>query len=276
MTYEYKWYIIRANYSCEHDIRALVNCEYFKEIFVPYKTVRSGVCEIYAYMYLCDASKSILSKIHGLCDDGFEIIPDDEVDAKRKEFAKYEWYLLRVASNYEEKVRQYMLENSARLGISDYFKEIYIPYEEPGEMELRSKKTAIRKKHCPGYVFLYVNLCDAVLNFINNIPKSLKVYGFLKDGNMLKAISNDDINAMCSRIYTEQETKNLSYGFERGEKVKITEGTFQNFTGIVDAIDEVNDEKSNERKEIVSVKISIFGKPTVLKFNLAQIEKVEE
>ncbi len=276
MTYEYKWYIVRARCGCEQDILALVNGNYFKEVFVPYKMADSDLREIYVHMYLCDESRNVLCGISGLCDDSFEVISDNEIDLKRKELEKYGWYLLRVASNYEEKVRQYILENSTRLGISDYFREVYIPYEELSGVVLKSKKAVMRKKHCPGYIFLYVNLCDEVLNFISNIPKSLKVYGFLKDGSVPKAISNDTINSMCNTLYTAQKDKDLSCGFEKGEKIRIIEGTFQNFTGIIESIDEMNDEKECEKKEIVSVMIYIFGKPTMLKFSLAQIEKVEE
>jgi transcriptional antiterminator NusG len=276
MTYEYRWYIIKINYGCEGNIRELVDSSvYFKEVFVPYQTVCNSkfdtLCEVYIYMHLCDESENILNKIPGFCggeSGNFEVISDDEISLKYKEFNKYKWYILRVASNYEEKARQYMLENSMRLGVDSYFKEVFIPYEELNEMELKSKKVAIRKKFFPGYVFLYVNLCDEALNFINNIPRSLKIYGFLKNGNVLKVISDSEISSMCNALYSAQESKNLNCGYEKGEKVKINDGLFQNFTGKVDMI--------NDEKKIINVEVSILGKPTIIELELDQVEKMED
>lgn len=256
----------------------MVNCTaYFKEVFIPYQTVSDSksdtreLCEVYVCMHLCDESKDILNQTPGFCSDepgNFEVVSDDEMNLKRREFDKYKWYILRVASNYEEKVCQHVLENSMRLGVSDYFKEVFIPYEEPSEAELRSKKIVTRRKCFPGYVFLYVNLCDEVLNFVNNIPKSLKVYGFLKNGNVPKVILDDEIRSMCNALYNAQETKKLSHGYEKGEKVKINDGLFQNFTGKVDVI--------NDEKKIINVEVSILGKPTIIELDLAQVEKIED
>lgn len=279
MTYEYKWYIIKVNYDCEKNIRELVGTSvYFEEVFTPHQTIYSlksdtgELFEVYVCMYLCDESKNILDGImSSFCNDELDklgVVSDDEISLKRKEFDRYKCYILRVASNYEEKVRQHMLESSFRLGVSDYFKEIFIPYEELSEVELRSKKVAKRRKCFPGYVFLYVNLCDEVLNFINSIPKSLKVYGFLKDGNVPKVVSDNEINSMCSALYSAQENKKLSYGYEKGEKVKINGGLFQNFIGKIEMV--------NDEAKVVSVEVSILGKPTVIEFDLNQIEKVED
>ncbi|MGX9891657.1 transcription termination/antitermination protein NusG [Wolbachia endosymbiont of Protocalliphora sialia] len=278
MEYKYKWYIIKVDYGYEKDICELAtNTVYFKEVFVPYQTVcdvKSDIkelCEVYICMHLCDESKNILNQMTGFCGDesgNFEMISDDEVILKRKEFNRYKWYILRVASNYEEKVRQYILENSMRLNINNYFNRVFIPCEELSEMDLKSKKNAKRRKSFPGYVFLYMNLCDEVLNFINNIPKSLKVYGFLKNGNVPKVIEDNEIRSMCSALYNAQETKKLSYGYEKGEKVKINDGLFQNFTGRVDMV--------NDEKKIINVEVSILGKPTIIELDLAQVEKIED
>ncbi len=278
MECEYKWYIIKVDYGYESDIRELVsNTVYFKEVFIPYQIVYNSksnikeLCEVYICMHLCDESKNILNQMIGFCSDesgNFEEILDDEINSKRKEFNRYKWYILRVASNYEEKVRQHILENSMRLGINNYFNGVFIPCEELSEMDLKSKKIAARRKCFPGYVFLYVNLCDEVLNFINNIPKSLKVYGFLKNGNVPKVITDDEIRSMCSALYNAQETKKLSYGYEKGEKVKINDGLFQNFTGKVDMV--------NDEKKIINVEVSILGKPTIIGLDFAQVEKIEE
>ncbi|NUY39317.1 transcription termination/antitermination factor NusG [Wolbachia endosymbiont of Litomosoides brasiliensis] len=278
MAYDHKWYVVKVDHGHERSILELAsNAAYFKEVFIPYQTVYNSkfnikkAYEVYVCMYLCDESRDILSKtlgFHGGGSGGFKIVSDEEVDSKRKEFNKYKWYILRVASNYEEKVCQHVLENSMRLGINGYFKEVFIPYEEANEVELRSKRTAIRRKCFPGYVFLYVNLCDEVLNFVNNIPKSLKVYGFLKNGNVPKVISDDEVRSMCDALYNAQETKKLSHGYEKGEKVKINDGLFQNFTGKVDVI--------NDEKRVINVEVSILGKPTIIELDLAQVEKIED
>ncbi|MDG7056147.1 MAG: transcription termination/antitermination protein NusG [Wolbachia endosymbiont of Meromenopon meropis] len=275
---EYKWYVVRVNYGYERYARDLTNrASYFKEVFIPYQSVgnsRSDLnrsCDIYICMYLCDESKSILNQMPGFCDDetgNFTVVLDDEMSLKRREFDKYKWYILRVASNYEEKVRQHILENSVRLRVNDYFKQVFIPYEEPDEAKLKSKKTVARKKCFPGYVFLCINLCDEVFSFVNNIPKSLKVYGFLKDDNAPRVILNDEIYLMCNALYSAQETRKLSHGYEKGERVRINDGLFQSFTGKVDMI--------NDEKKIINVEVSILGKPTVIELDLAQVEKIED
>ncbi|MDN5247781.1 MAG: transcription termination/antitermination protein NusG [Wolbachia endosymbiont of Tyrophagus putrescentiae] len=276
MTYEYKWYIIRVSYGCEQDICELVNkAIYFKDVFVPYQIVHSlrsskneEPLELYVYMHLCDESRAILNEISGFESDDFEVVSNDEIDLKRKEFDKYKWYILRVASNYEEKVRQHILENSMRLGVNDYFKELFIPYEELNQVESHSKKVVTRRKCFPGYIFLYVNLCDDVLNFISNIPKSLKVYGFLRDGSTPKVILGGEINSMCDALYTAQESKKLGCSYEKGEKVKINDGLFQNFIGKIEMI--------NDEAKVVSVEVSILGKPTIIEFDINQVEKIED
>ncbi|MDM8335669.1 transcription termination/antitermination protein NusG [Wolbachia pipientis] len=278
MEHEYKWYTIKVNYGHERHVRKLVSSAiYFKEVFIPYQTVCNSkpdikeLYEVYVCMHLCDESKDILNQTPGFCNGepgNFDVVSDNEVSLKRREFNKYKWYILRVASNYEEKVCQHILENSIRLGINDYFKEVFIPYEEPSEAELRSKKTAKRRKCFPGYVFLYVNLCDEVLNFVNSIPKSLKVYGFLKNGNIPKVISDNEILSMRDALYNAQEAKKLSHGYEKGEKVKINDGLFQNFTGRVDTI--------NDEKKIINVEVLILGKPTIIELDLAQVEKIKD
>ncbi|MDD9331127.1 MAG: transcription termination/antitermination protein NusG [Wolbachia sp.] len=278
MAYEYKWYIIEVNYGYERNIHKLISdVSYFKDVFIPYKTVynlKSGIdklSEVYICMHLCDESKNILRGVSGFCKDepgNFEVISDDEIDLKRKEFSKYRWYVLRVASNYEEKVRQHILESSMRLGVNDYFREVFIPYEELNGVGLKFKKVATRRKCFPGYVFLYVSLCDEVLNFINGIPKSLKVYGFLKDGNIPKVIQDNEINSMCNALYNAQENKRLNYGYEKGEKVKINDGPFQSFIGTVDTI--------NDGEKDIVVEVSILGQSTKIKFDLTQVEKIED
>ncbi|MGL9725689.1 MAG: transcription termination/antitermination protein NusG [Wolbachia sp.] len=275
MESKYKWYIIKISYRCEEDICKLVNeATYFKDVFIPYQRIYNSkfdvkdLREVYLYMYSCDESENILSQVLGLCSNDFEVISDDEVNLKRKKFSKYKWYILKVASNCQEKVRQYILQNSIRIGIDSYFGEVFIPHEELNERELNLKKVAIQKKCFPGYIFLYVDLCDAVLNFITNIPKSLKVYGFLKNGNIPKVISDDEMHSMCNALYSAQETKKLSCGYERGERVKINDGLFQNFIGKVDVI--------NDEEKIINVEVSILGRSTIIALDLAQVEKIED
>jgi len=147
---------------------------YFKEVFIPYQTIINSksdirrLCEVYVCMHLCDESKDILNQTPGFCSDepgNFEVVSDDEMSLRRTEFDKYKWYILRVASNYEEKVCQRVLENSMRLGVSDYFKEVFIPYEEPSEAALRPKTTVTRRKcfPIPWSRFLLVKLTGSQL-----------------------------------------------------------------------------------------------------------------
>lgn len=274
MTYEYKWYTIKVNSDSERNVRALVgNHTYFKDILVPYQSLCGfeEVLELYLYMYLCDESKNILNEIPGFYSGDskgvFTVISDSDINLKFKEFGKYKWYILRVASNYEEKVRQYIQENSKRLIMGSYFKELLIPYEESSEIELRSKKIVAKRKYFPGYIFLYINLCDEVLNFINNIPRSLKVYGFLKNGNVPKVISDDEINLMHQGMCSSNENKKLSYGYEKGEKVKINGGLFQDFIGKIEMV--------NDDAKTVNVEVSILGKSTIIGCDINQLEKIE-
>ncbi|UWI82983.1 transcription termination/antitermination protein NusG [Wolbachia endosymbiont of Howardula sp.] len=270
MENEYKWYVIKVNYGCEHKIQELIDSTiYFKEVFIPFSYhITHAIqeqCNAYIHMNLCDESTKILSQYHV---GDFTVISESEIHLIRQDYNKNKWYILRVAANYEEKVRRHILENTTRLRINQYFKEVFIPYDEINDSQTKYKKNPTRKKCFPGYVFLYINLCDEVLNFINSIPKSLKVYGFLKNGHVPKIISEDEIYLVCRALRSAQEAKKLSFGYEKGEKIKIKEGLFQNFTGKVEMI--------NEEKKTMNVEVSILGKPTLIELDLSEVDKIED
>ncbi|CAD7000738.1 unnamed protein product [Ceratitis capitata] len=139
------------------------------------------------------------------------------------------------------------------------------PMPQTREHILLAKKVGVK------YIVVYINKADVadhdIIGLVEMEVRELLIYGFLKNGNVPKVISDDEIYLMCNALYNAQEKKKSSHGYEKGEKVKINDGLFQNFIGKVDMI--------NNEKKIINVEVSILGKPTIIELDLAQVEKVE-
>lgn len=181
------------------------------------------------------------------------------------------WYVVHTNTGFEDRVKTYIEERSKIEGIDHLVSEVLIPTETIVEATKEGRKKTSVRKFFPGYVMIYMKLNDTTWHFIRNIPKVIGfVGGKLKDGR-IDPDSVPDINeSEVYKIKTQIEEGSLKpkpkIFYEKGETVKVTEGPFANFSGI---IEEVNPDKAK-----VQVMVTIFGRTTPIELDFNQVEKL--
>lgn len=184
----------------------------------------------------------------------------------KHEDSGHEWYIIQVSSGNEEKISQMILERSQQLGMSEMFREVFIPYEEVTRIKY-NKKVQMKRKLSPGYVFLHMRLCDDSVNFVRKLPK---VSNFLLDDfGVPKVIPAVEMDAMRSRVCqgVDSGSGGDECSFEVGDEVVINDGLFQDFNGKVEYV--------NEDKKVAGISVMIFGRLTKIEFKFSSIQKVE-
>jgi len=179
-----------------------------------------------------------------------------------------QWYVLRVASNKEEYVKETLLQKVQRENLGDVVKRIEVPVERVKRIR-GSKQTIYKRKLYPGYVFMEMETAEN-----GKVPE--KVWFMIKEtsgvGDFIGTegiptpMRDTDVAKMLSQAEKPDETPSIKVEFEKGEQIKIREGAFANFEGTVDSID--------AERGVVKVIVTIFGRPTPLDIEYWQIEKV--
>ena len=172
------------------------------------------------------------------------------------------WYIVHAYSNFERKVADAIREGAARAGLSDKFDEILVPMEEYIEVR-RGKKVASERKFFPGYVLVKMEMTDQAYHLIKNTPK---VTGFLGAENKPMPISDAEAQRILQQVQEGVERPKPSISFEVGEQVRVADGPFATFSGLVEEVDE-------ERSRL-KVAVSIFGRATPVELEFGQVEKV--
>lgn len=174
----------------------------------------------------------------------------------------HRWYVVHVYSGFEKKVAQSIREKAAQKGLEDKFEEILVPTEEVVEMR-RGSKVNSERKFFPGYVLVKMDLTDESWSMVKNTPK---VTGFLGGGGRPQPISETEASRIINQVKEGIERPRPSIHFEIGEQVRVTDGPFTSFTGLVEEVD--------EDKARVKVAVSIFGRATPVELEYTQVEKV--
>src|SRR3978361_1668854 len=172
------------------------------------------------------------------------------------------WYIVHAYSNFENKVADSVREQAKQHGLSDLFEEIMVPKEKVVEVR-RGRKVDTERKFFPGYVLVKMDLTDEVFHLIKNTPK---VTGFLGADNKPMPISASEANRLLQQVQEGIERPKPSVTFEVGEQVRVSDGPFASFNGVVE---EVDDARSR-----VKVAVSIFGRATPVELEFGQVEKV--
>lgn len=172
------------------------------------------------------------------------------------------WYVLHVYSNFEKKVAESIREQAEQKGLSDHFEQIVVPTEEVVEIR-RGQKVNTERKFFPGYVLLKMELSDRAWHLVKNTPK---VTGFLGSGNKPIPISEAEAMRIMQQVQEGVERPKPSISFEVGETVRVADGPFTSFNGVVEEVDE-------ERSRL-KVAVSIFGRATPVELEYTQVEKV--
>ena len=172
------------------------------------------------------------------------------------------WYIVHAYSNFERKVAESIKERAASAGLSDLFAEVLVPMEEVGEMR-RGRKVSSERKFFPGYVLVKMELNDQTYHLIKSTPK---VTGFLGTENKPIPITEEEAGRILLQVQEGVERPKPSVTFEIGEQVRVADGPFASFNGLVEEVDE-------ERARL-KVAVSIFGRATPVELEYAQVEKL--
>jgi len=176
----------------------------------------------------------------------------------------FRWYIVHAYSGFEKKVAQVIREQAVQNNISHLIEEVVVPVEEVVEVR-RGKKVAAERKFFPGYVMVKMELTDETWHMVKNTPK---VTGFLGHGGKGRPvpITEKEAEAIFAQVRDGIEHPKSQISFDIGENVKIIDGPFESFVGLVEQVD---DEKSR-----VKVSVSIFGRATPVDLEYSQVEKV--
>ena len=173
-----------------------------------------------------------------------------------------QWYVVHAYSNYEMKVKASLIERIKRFGLEDQFGEILIPTEEVVEVK-RGQRVNAERKFVPGYVLAKLDMNDNVWHLIKDTPK---VSGFLgAGGNKPVPITEAEAKRIIQQVQEGIDRPRPSVVYDIGEEVKVIDGPFASFNGIVEEVD--------EEKAKLKVSVSIFGRSTPVELEYGQVEK---
>jgi transcriptional antiterminator NusG len=171
------------------------------------------------------------------------------------------WYIVHTLTNYEEKVKQELEKQIANLNLTPKFGKILVPTEEVVEIK-KSKRVTKRRKYYPGYVFVEMEIDNNTFWLVRN---TTGVSGFL-GGLKPIPLPQVEIDNILTIVATPSAKPKPSVVFEREESVRIIEGPFANFIGVIEDV--------NEEKGKLKVMVSIFGRLTPVELNFLQVEKL--
>lgn len=172
------------------------------------------------------------------------------------------WYVVHAYSNYENQVKKALEERIKRSGLDEHFGQILVPTEEVVEMRSGQQRKSERK-FFPGYVLVQMELNDETWHLVREVPKVLGFIGGTSDKPL--PITDQEANRILNKVEEGTSKPKPKILFEVGEVVRVVEGPFKDFNGVVE---EVNYEKSKLR-----VSVLIFGRSTPVELDFGQVEK---
>lgn len=171
------------------------------------------------------------------------------------------WYSVSVLSNFEKKVAEQIRTAVAEAGLQDEIDEVLVPTEEVLEVR-RGKKVTSERRFMPGYVLVRMEMSNKGYHLISSINR---VTGFLGPQGKPMPMRDAEVNAILNRVEEGQEAPRNLIRFEVGEKVKVTDGPFEGFDGMVEEVDEDHSR--------LKVSVSIFGRATPVELEFTQVSK---
>lgn len=172
------------------------------------------------------------------------------------------WYSVSVLSNFEKKIAEQIKTAVDDAGLQEEIDEVLVPTEEVIEIR-RGKKVTSERRFMPGYVLVHMEMSNRGYHLITSINR---VTGFLGPQGKPMPMRDAEVNAILNRVEEgEAQPRNL-IRFEIGEQVKVSDGPFEGFSGMVEEVDEASNR--------VKVTVSIFGRPTPVELEFTQVAKV--
>jgi transcriptional antiterminator NusG len=171
------------------------------------------------------------------------------------------WYSVSVLSNFEKKIAETIRQKAEEQDLADQIDEVLVPTEEVIEIR-RNKKVTTERRFMPGYVLVHMEMSDEGYHLINSINR---VTGFLGPQGRPMPMRDAEVQAILGRVEEGQEAPRTLIHFEVGEKVKVSDGPFEDFDGLVEEVDD-----DNQR---LKVTVSIFGRATPVELEYTQVIK---
>ena len=172
------------------------------------------------------------------------------------------WYVVRAVSGKEKKVKEYLESEINRLGLQDFLSQVLIPTEKVYQVR-KGKKISKERNYFPGYVLIEAALVGELTHIIRNVPN---VLGFLGTGNEPSPMRASEVKRILGKVdELAEQGEGINVPFIVGETVKVIDGPFNSFSGVIEEI--------NEEKKKLKVMVKIFGRKTPLELNFMQVEK---
>ena len=172
------------------------------------------------------------------------------------------WYIIHSYSGFERKVKESLESRVQAFGLQEKIGKVLIPTEAVTEVR-GGKKYTTERMFYPGYVLVEMDMDDHVWHVVKSTPR---VTGFVGTGQQPTPLSEEEVQHIVFRVGEAKDKPKLKVKFEKNESVRITEGPFASFTGIVDEV--------NEDRETLKVMVTIFGRSTPVELEFNQVEKV--
>lgn len=174
---------------------------------------------------------------------------------------EHKWYIVHAYSNFEKKVAESIRQAAREKGVEEMFEEVFVPTEDVVEVR-RGRKINTERRFFPGYVLVKMVLSDETYHLIKETPK---VTGFLGSGNRPLPVSQKEVDRIRGVMTDSAERPRPTVTFEIGENVRVTDGPFASFSGVVEDVD--------EDAARLKVAVSIFGRATPVELEFTQVEK---
>jgi transcriptional antiterminator NusG len=171
------------------------------------------------------------------------------------------WYSVSVLSNFEKKIAEQIRTSVIEAGLEGEIEEVLVPTEEVIEVR-RGKKVTTERRFMPGYVLVRMEMSDQGYHLINSMNR---VTGFLGPQGRPMPMRDAEVNAILNRVQEGEEAPRTLLTFEVGEKVKVNDGPFEDFDGLVEFVDDAN--------QRLKVTVSIFGRETPVELEFTQVSK---